>query len=59
MKIDIEIKKLKCERCGHSWVPRKQNIVICPSCKSPYWFRKKKEVENNETTNIRQKRTYT
>jgi len=33
----IIIKKLKCERCGHQWVPTQPEIRICPKCKSPYW----------------------
>ena len=42
----VTIPKLKCERCGHSWVPRKSEITICPRCKSPYWNRpRKKEVK--------------
>jgi len=34
---DVTITKLKCERCGHTWVPRKAEVIICPKCKSPYW----------------------
>ncbi|HEX7167496.1 MAG TPA: hypothetical protein VF230_11000 [Acidimicrobiales bacterium] len=31
-----------CERCGHEWLPRKQDAPpprVCPNppCKSPYW----------------------
>lgn len=27
-----------CERCGHRWVPRKDETPrICPKCKSAYW----------------------
>jgi len=37
----IEIKKLKCERCGHKWVARREDILVCPKCRSPYWFRKR------------------
>jgi len=38
----VSIEGYKCERCGHVWVPRlygkkKQEPVICPKCKSPYW----------------------
>ena len=35
---------LECKRCGHSWMPRKQNEQlkitkpkVCPKCNSPYW----------------------
>ena len=32
-------KKLRCLRCkeGHEWTPRKDEVRICPKCKSPYW----------------------
>jgi len=41
-----ESKKLvteySCERCGHKWIPRnKCKPIICPKCKSPYWYRPK------------------
>jgi Zn finger protein HypA/HybF involved in hydrogenase expression len=39
----IALVKLKCLRCGHKWNPRKEEILICPKCKSPYWKRKKNE----------------
>jgi len=32
-----------CERCGHTWIPRKETEgrvpTVCPNarCKSPYW----------------------
>lgn len=28
-----------CLRCGHRWFARTSIIVVCPKCKSPYWFR--------------------
>lgn len=30
-------KKEVCIRCGHTWIPRKKVIIICPRCKSPYF----------------------
>ena len=36
----IKIIKLKCERCGHQWVPKKEEIRQCPKCKSPWWDKK-------------------
>ena len=39
----IKIEKLNCKRCGHTWTPRKEEVRICPKCKSPYWDIKKKE----------------
>jgi len=42
-KMKIKIQKLHCERCGHTWTPRRDEVIICPKCKSPYWNKKKKE----------------
>lgn len=36
MKIKIK-KQLKCERCGHEWNPRKEEVRQCPKCKSAWW----------------------
>jgi len=43
---DMEIKKLKCKRCGYSWYPRIIGDITlkpfhCASCNSPYWDRVK------------------
>lgn len=32
-------KPLKCQRCGHTWMPRQTEIIRCPKCSSPYWNR--------------------
>jgi hypothetical protein len=39
--MEIMLTGLKCERCGYEWKPRKkkEEIRICPKCKSPYWNR--------------------
>lgn len=51
------MKKFICTRCGHIWLPRKEDAngnplppVCCPACKSPYWRinRKEKEVKDHE-----------
>ena len=44
---NVAIIKLKCERCGHTWVPRKTEVIICPKCKSPYW-NKPRQVEEGK-----------
>ncbi len=48
----IKITKLLCKRCGHQWVPRREDIVKCPKCQSPYWSRdyEKEERENGKNT---------
>lgn len=33
----MKIEKLKCKRCKHEWVPRTDNVVMCPACKSRLW----------------------
>lgn len=38
----IKLNKLKCCRCKHEWIPRKEEVRICPKCKSPYWDRERK-----------------
>lgn len=30
-------EKLTCKRCGHTWLPRKEDVMTCPGCRSPYW----------------------
>jgi len=38
--IEKTITAYVCERCGHEWIPRKENAplpTVCPKCKSPYW----------------------
>lgn len=37
MRLKIKLPKLKCLRCNYNWIPRKKDITLCPSCKSPYW----------------------
>ena len=33
----LKIKKLKCKRCEHEWVPRTEEVYLCPKCHSPKW----------------------
>ncbi len=39
----VMTKRLHCQRCPHSWIPRKAEVRICPKCKSAYWDRPKTE----------------
>lgn len=41
MKVQLG-KKLKCQRCPKEWFPRKEDVVICPACKSARWNEAKK-----------------
>ena len=47
--MDIQIQKLECMRCGHTWVPRKKEVRICPACKSAYWDLPKKDGVSKKT----------
>lgn len=40
----IQIAGFRCERCDHTWAPKRgtQQPVVCPKCKSPYWNRARK-----------------
>lgn len=41
----IKIRKYHCLRCGHDWIPRKEDYPrMCPRCKSVLWD-KEKQVE--------------
>ena len=33
----IKITKLECKRCGHKWIPKKEDIRQCPKCKTAFW----------------------
>lgn len=41
--MEIKIKKMKCNKCGHEWIPRKEDIRQCPGCKTAYFDRIKNE----------------
>jgi len=48
MSMKIIIKQLECKRCGHKWIPRKPEVMLCPKCKTPYWnIEKKKQNDKN------------
>lgn len=36
------MKKEKCLRCGHEFIKRIDNPIVCPKCKSPYWNKNKR-----------------
>lgn len=45
----ITITKYTCERCGHSWLPRKMTMPeICPKCNSALWHTPRTENLKNE-----------
>lgn len=47
MNMSSQLTKLKCLRCGHTWIPRQQKEPkTCPKCRSPYWNKHRKEQED-------------
>ena len=44
--MQVTIPKLKCLRCGHKWWPRKEEVRLCPHCKSAYWNRPRKSKQS-------------
>lgn len=38
--MEIVIKKLKCLQCGHTWIPRTEDVRACPNCQSKFWDKK-------------------
>jgi Zn finger protein HypA/HybF involved in hydrogenase expression len=45
----IDIKTLKCVRCGHTWTPRQTDVRLCPCCKTAYWDVEKKDNKGKRT----------
>lgn len=42
--IKINLPKLECRRCRHTWHPRREEIPVrCPKCGSPYWNKDRKD----------------
>lgn len=54
---EITLKGFVCERCGHKWVPRENEIPrVCPKCKSPYWNKPRKLERNRNEFDIKERR---
>lgn len=50
-----EITKLKCNKCGHGWIPTKEKPMCCPRCKSYAYadeIAKKQEIKENKSGKI-------
>jgi len=43
--MQVRILALDCLRCGHTWLPRKADVRLCPKCKSPFFDVEKEQVE--------------
>jgi uncharacterized OB-fold protein len=40
----VQLTKLSCKQCGHSWYPRRPKLPqVCPICKRSNWREKKKQ----------------
>ena len=44
-RIKIKLPEQVCQRCGHRWIPRKDEVRKCPKCQSVWWDR---PAENEE-----------
>ena len=47
--VKVSVKGLECKRCGHKWIARKEEVMLCPKCKSPYWNRERKGEIDDKT----------
>lgn len=39
----ITLPVLTCRKCGYEWIPRQNDIRMCPNCKTTYWNEEKKQ----------------
>jgi len=33
----MKLLKVKCKKCGHEWIPRTDDVRLCPKCHSVRW----------------------
>ncbi len=33
----LKLPTLRCKKCGHQWIPRREKVTICPVCKRRTW----------------------
>ena len=33
----MKVHKIKCNQCGYEWIPRIEDVRICPKCHSLRW----------------------
>ena len=57
----VEIgQKLKCKRCGHQWIARREDVRSCAKCRTIYFDRPKNgEVEKKPKRKLLVKKTTT
>ena len=52
--VQMTVWGFRCERCGREWLPRKPWAkgdplpMVCPSCKSPYWNRLRRQPKTKD-----------
>lgn len=54
----MQLLKLKCEKCGHQWIPRVENPLKCPKCghiRGSKIYTKRKEREHGSYHKNREK----
>ena len=47
-----ELKKLKCKRCDHEWIPRQADVRICPNKKCHSWKWDQEKVEKKPVQEV-------
>lgn len=45
--IHMILSKLKCNQCGHEWIPRVEDVRACPKCRSLRWDKEARQGGNN------------
>jgi predicted Zn-ribbon and HTH transcriptional regulator len=48
MKTKIMKYKLRCQRCGWEWIPRKEDVRQCPKCRNLYWDMPREGIKNDQ-----------
>jgi hypothetical protein len=43
--MEVKVRRLTCQRCGHHWVPRQEDVRICAKCKSARFDTPRKETQ--------------
>ena len=51
------LPEYRCKRCGYKWVPRTDKPLTCPKCRSPYWYKERRngEIKDGKNNNIERK----
>lgn len=48
----MTITEQQCLRCGHEWLPRIAEPVMCPACKSRHWESPRTDAHQPTTSRV-------